>query len=154
MGVTVIGLALDQVTKRIAEARMPLGRVYELLPFLALQRTQNSGVSFGMLSGQTWLIAVATVVAVIVVLAFIWMEKRPVAAGVAGGLVLAGTFGNNVVDRLRQGYVTDFIKLPHWPNFNVADILLVAGVGLLILLLIRGLAAAQKQGASDPGHPD
>lgn len=154
MGVTVIGLALDQVTKRIAEARMPLGRVYELLPFLALQRTQNSGVSFGMLSGQTWLIAVATVVAVIVVLAFIWMEKRPVAAGVAGGLVLAGTFGNNVVDRLRQGYVTDFIKLPHWPNFNVADILLVAGVGLLILLLIRGFAAAQKQGASDPGHPD
>jgi len=145
LGVAGVGLALDQITKRIAEDRMPLGQVYELIPFLALQRTQNSGVSFGMFKGQTWLIVLATVVAVIVVLAFVRMEKRPVMAGVAGGLVLAGTFGNNVFDRLRQGYVTDFIKLPYWPNFNVADIALVAGVGLLIWMLIRSLLAAEAK---------
>lgn len=145
LGVATTGLVLDQITKRIAEDRMPLGQVYELLPFLALQRTQNSGVSFGMLKGQTWLIALATVVAILVVVAFVWMEKRPVVAGMAGGLVLAGTLGNNVVDRLRQGYVTDFIKLPHWPNFNVADVVLVVGVGLLIWMLIRSMLAAEAK---------
>ena len=145
LGVAATGLALDQITKRIAEDRMPLGQVYELVPFLALQRTQNTGVSFGMLQGQTWIIAVATVVAVIVVVAFVWMEKRPAAAGVAGGLVLAGTLGNNVVDRLRQGYVTDFIKLPHWPNFNVADMVLLVGVALLIWMLIRSMLAAEAK---------
>lgn len=151
-GVAAVGLALDQITKWIAEARMPLGQVYELLPFLSLQRTQNTGVSFGMFRGQTWLIVLATIAAVVIIVVFVRMEKRPVAAGVAGGLVLAGTLGNNVVDRLRQGYVTDFIKFPYWPNFNVADILLVVGVGLLILMLIRGFVAAEK-GASEKKQP-
>lgn len=149
VGVAAVGLVLDQITKRLAEARMPLGRVYELLPFLSLQRTQNTGVSFGMLQGRTWLIALATVVAVVIIVTFVHMEKRPVTAGVVGGLVLAGALGNNVIDRLRQGYVTDFIKFPYWPNFNVADILLVVGVALLILLLVRGFMAAEKSAAEE-----
>ncbi len=90
VGVAAVGLVLDQITKRLAEARMPLGRVYELLPFLALQRTQNTGVSFGMLQGRTWLIALATVVAVVIIVTFVHMEKRPVTAGVVGARTRRG----------------------------------------------------------------
>ena len=132
-------MAADQIVKRIVEDRLPLGEVHPLLPFFSLQRTQNTGVSFGMLQGQTWLIALATVLALVVVGVFVWMEKRPVLGGIAAGLLLAGMLGNNVVDRLRQGYVTDFIKLPYWPNFNLADIFIVVGVGLIILSLVLSL---------------
>jgi len=144
-GVCAGGLALDYFTKRLVEDHMPVGHVYEILPFLSLQRTQNTGAAFGLFAGQAWLFIAATAAAVIAVLAFVHIEKHAISAGVAGGLVLAGALGNNLVDRLRQGYVTDFIKLPHWPNFNVADIMLVVGLVLIVLLVLRSLPPSEER---------
>lgn len=142
-GVMLTGLAVDFVTKRIAEQNLPLGEIRPVLPFLSLQRTANTGVAFGLLQGRVGAILMATVVAVIVMFVYLRMERRPALAGLAGGLLMAGTLGN-AIDRIRQGYVTDFLKFPSWPNFNAADIWLVAGTGLLILGLILSLRAAER----------
>lgn len=146
--VCAAGLLVDQATKRAVEARLPLGEIRRILPFLSLQHTRNTGVAFGLFAGRTWLFVIATSVAVIAVLVFVWVEKRPIRAAVAGGLILAGALGNNLVDRVRQGYVTDFIKFPHWPNFNIADILLVLGVVLLIIMFVIQILAEKKGAGS------
>jgi len=157
-GIAAVALAADYFTKRIAEQTLPLGELRSFLPLLSLQRTANTGVAFGLLRGRIGTVLLATLVAVLVMLVFIRMERRPVLGGCAGGFLLAGTLGN-ALDRLRQGYVTDFLRFPVWPNFNVADICIVIGTGLLILGLVRSMQDAQKaeearQREKEPGARD
>lgn len=142
-GIAAAALAADYFSKRIAEQVLPLGEIRPFLPLLSLQRTANTGVAFGLLRGRVGAVLVATLVAALVVLIFIRMERRPVLGGFAGGLLLAGTMGN-ALDRLRQGYVTDFLRFPVWPNFNVADICILIGTGLLILGLLLSMVEAQR----------
>ncbi|MDP1693999.1 MAG: signal peptidase II [Candidatus Woesearchaeota archaeon] len=88
--------------------------------------TTNTGAAFGILQGQTWLLIFIAVV-VIAVLVYYSHEYQ-----LALGFLLGGTLGN-LLDRVLQGYVVDFIHVPFWPSFNVADSFNVIGVGLLLL---------------------
>lgn len=88
--------------------------------------TTNTGAAFGILQGQTWFLILVGLV-VIGFLLYYSHEHQ-----LALGFLLGGTMGN-LVDRVLYGYVIDFIHIPFWPSFNVADTFNVIGVGLLLL---------------------
>ena len=103
---------------------------------------RNRGVAFGALSGKP-------VVLIIVLLALtglvVWfaLHSRRRYVWIPTGLLLGGAIGN-IVDRLRDGAVTDFIKLPLWPAFNIADVAITFGVLTLLWVLERGDDAAEQ----------
>jgi signal peptidase II len=104
---------------------------------LQLTLTRNTGSAFGLISASAVLV-VAGILVSVVVLAYVAagrLTARPRRA-LPLGLVLGGSLGN-LADRLRLGAVVDFIDLRVWPVFNVADIAITVGVGLLALDLLR-----------------
>jgi signal peptidase II len=136
--VASITLVADLISKRLVlSALLPQERI-ELLPFLALQRTSNRGVAFGLLSGRMSLIIAAAAVSMVVVVLYFLLEPRPVLGGLAGGFLLGGSLGN-MVERVTAGSVTDFLKIPHYPTFNLADIFIVVGVLLVALSVLLGI---------------
>jgi signal peptidase II len=126
-------LALDQVSKAVVRATIDRGEQVEVLPFLDLVNTRNEGIAFGALGGS-WLVTILVLVALVgIVLVFNAHATRRM-AWLTTGLLLGGALGN-VVDRIVEGSVTDFVKLPHWPQFNVADIAITFGVLSLFFVL-------------------
>jgi len=122
--------AVDMASKRAVE--LSLAGEVELLPFLSLETARNSGVAFGMLSGRSGLILVANLIALVLIMLYVYVESRPVVGGIAGGLLLGGSLGN-IVQRAAQGQVTDFIKVSFYPTFNLADVFIFLGVVLVAI---------------------
>jgi len=114
-----------------------LGDEYRLLPFLSLQRTTNKGVAFGLLSGRFSVIVPAACLALALIFVYLALEPRPIIGGLAGGLLIGGSLGN-LLERVTQGHVTDFVRIPHYPTFNLADIFIVVGVALVAVSLLWG----------------
>jgi signal peptidase II len=130
----VVGvLALDQITKAIIRSTIdPTDRV-EILSFLHLVNTRNDGIAFGGLGGS-WLVIVLVIIALIGIVVVFSRNATRRWAWLPAGLLLGGALGN-VIDRVFEGSVTDFIKFPHWPQFNVADIAVTLGVISLVFVL-------------------
>ncbi|HLA80459.1 MAG TPA: signal peptidase II [Thermoleophilia bacterium] len=126
-------LVVDLVTKSLAEQHLAMGEVHKVLPFLYLERTANSGVAFGLLGGRGAFIIAANVIALLIVLAYVIFERRPLLAGIAGGLIIGGSLGNLVQRLTGDGRVTDFLKFPRWPNYNMADVFLVVGICAIVI---------------------
>lgn len=103
-----------------------------------LELTDNHGVAFGMFADQPWVPYAGAVAggALIGGLAIAHGAKHPVLTSVGAGL-FAGGLASNMVDRTARGAVTDFLKLPSWPNFNGADMAVIAGAGALGLAVLR-----------------
>jgi len=149
--VTVLALILDQVTKVLVYDRLwqPPRRI-ELLGFLDLVPVENRGISFGLFQGQgntgVWLIS-AFALTVSLGLGF-WMSRVSRRwPALALGLIIGGALGN-VIDRLRFGWVIDFIDFHvstwHWPAFNMADAAITVGVGILLIDGLFGTAKKPK----------
>jgi signal peptidase II len=136
VGVMAVALAIDLVTKHVADSRLVAGESRDILPFLSLELTHNNGVAFGMLGGSTALIVAANVVALLVVAAYVLLERRPVLGGMAGGMIVGGSLGNMIQRIAGDGHVTDFLRFPHWPNFNAADIFIDVGLAVVVIGLI------------------
>jgi signal peptidase II len=132
-------LVADQATKLVVEARLPLGISIPVIPgVLAFTHVHNRGIAFSLLGGIPLLVPAAIALTLLFLLFYNkarW-SRRPVAQA-ALALLGGGAIGN-LVDRVRVGAVVDFIDVHVWPVFNLADIAVTAGAGLLILLLIRG----------------
>jgi signal peptidase II len=126
----------DQAAKAAIEANLTLGEKVDVLGPLQLTLSHNRGVAFGLAGGSGAPLIVVTVVALGVV-AFLF-SRNPARPGmwVAAGLLAGGAFGN-LADRVRVGAVTDFIDLPAWPPFNLADVSITAGVLLLVFIYLR-----------------
>ncbi len=131
-------VAIDQVSKWIAETRLPFGEAIDLLPILSLFRIYNTGIAFSFLSGLGPAFLIAMTAAISAVVVVFWVRAhdggRLAAAGFA--LILGGAVGN-LIDRLRFGYVIDFLLLHIGERtlfvFNLADAALTMGPVLLIL---------------------
>ena len=139
----LVVLILDQVVKDIVQNHIVLGETINVLGPLQLTLTHNEGVAFGLANGGGVGLVVITLVALGVVL---WLFSRdPTRKGmwVATGLLAGGALGN-LVDRIRHGHVTDFIKLPHWPPFNLADCGITCGVVILLVIYIREAERAER----------
>jgi len=125
-----IVFAIDQASKAAAVARLSPGERAEILPFLDLERTSNSGIAFGLAGDLPPVLLMGVAAAVVVVLLIIGSRIRWRGAVLAIGLILGGALGN-LADRATRGAVVDFISLPHWPTFNLADAAITLGVALL-----------------------
>lgn len=140
-------VAIDQVSKAVVTDRIDRGdRVSGIGP-LDFTLTYNDGIAFGLAGGGGRLVIVLAVVALIALGAFIASAPKSNLTWIAGGLILGGAAGN-LVDRVRIGHVTDFILLPSWPAFNLADCAITVGVILLAFSLIRG----NREGAEPADH--
>jgi signal peptidase II len=130
-------VAIDQGTKAFAISQLMSGERVEVLPVLAFERTSNSGVAFGLAGGVSSLLIGASLVVLVGVLIFLALRDDSVpAVWLPAALLVGGALGN-LADRVRDGAVTDFIDLPLWPTFNLADVAIVAGVILLLLTAER-----------------
>jgi len=129
-------IALDQVSKFLVRDNMTLGQSIPEEGFFRITHITNAGGSWGILVNTTFL-TIATVVvvvaAVVLYLRYPLVRRTPVR--VAMGLLIGGAIGN-IIDRLSQGHVTDFIDVGAWPVFNVADCAIVIGVIIIALYLI------------------
>jgi signal peptidase II len=137
LSVAVVAAMADQATKHLITSRLSLGERHSVLPFLDLRHVRNTGIAFGILPDRLELVTLATGVAVLwMLIHFARAGGRHVLFPVALGLLIGGSV-SNFVDRLREGYVTDFIHLSHWPTFNLADCSIVCGVVLLLIGMSR-----------------
>jgi signal peptidase II len=135
--VAIAAIVADQVTKHAIETRLALDETHRVLPFLSITHVRNSGIAFGIFPGRLGIVSLLTAAAVVWMLVhFARSGSRHVLFPVALGLLVGGSI-SNLADRVRDGHVTDFIHINHWPTFNLADSFIVIGVGLLALGLIR-----------------
>ncbi len=138
--VLVAGLViiLDQVSKAYIRANFAEGvdmwaPMDWLLPYARIVYVSNTGVAFGLFKGMG---GIFTILAIIVALAIVYYFPRVAdedwTLRLAMGLQLGGALGN-LIDRLYQGFVTDFISVGNFPVFNIADASITVGVGVLLL---------------------
>lgn len=133
-------LAVDQLTKAIVRSSMRLGESRRVIGgLLDITYVHNKGVAFGALAGGGAIVAALTGVALGAIVVYFVMRSRTEYLWLPVGLLLGGALGN-LLDRARDGAVTDFIDPVLWPAFNVADSCIVIGV-LGLLWVIEGAAA-------------
>jgi signal peptidase II len=145
--VMAVVIGLDQASKAIVRAEIPRGDTEKFLLGINLVNVRNTGVAFGLLSGGGAVVVVVIAAALCaLVLFFAAHADRPV-LWLPTGLLLGGAAGN-LLDRLRGDAVTDFIDLPLWPPFNVADMAITFGV----LALLYALEAPRARRRRDDAH--
>ena len=142
-------VVVDQITKFLVEGKMREGLEVPILPELfSLTRVHNTGVAFGIAQGNNLL----TGLLALGILIFAgWMARewdwRKRWVQVVAGLVAGGAVGN-LIDRMRVGYVIDFLDFHYgrwsWPAFNVADAAISIGVGILVLSWVVGQSPESK----------
>jgi signal peptidase II len=145
----------DQLTKLWAVAHLEPGHPQALVgPVLQLNLTRNSGAAFSIATGATW---VLTAIACSVVVFIVVIARRLGSRGwaVALGLLLGGSLGN-LTDRMfrapgpGRGHVVDFLELPHYPIFNIADSAIVSAAVLIAVLAFRGIGVDGSRVAGKP----
>jgi signal peptidase II len=132
--VIVAVLALDQLTKHFVRSDIAVGQVNKILPGVKFVHVRNTGVAFGAFSGGGAIVLVFTFVALALLLGYFAMRPERPWLWLPAGLLTGGAVGN-LLDRLINGAVTDFIKLPAWPAFNLADMAITLGVLALLYVL-------------------
>ncbi len=142
--VAAAAFAADQLTKWLVTSQLALGDSVDLVGPLTVHHVRNSGIAFGLFPSATAGVIVVTAVAITWMLWFFWRagSRHPVLPA-ALGLVIGGSVAN-LFDRVRLGHVTDFLDLPLWPAFNLADTFIVVGVGILFLALALADRTAPK----------
>ncbi len=129
-------LILDQLTKHIVATEIPAAQERGLLLGVKLVHVRNKGVAFGFFSGGGTLVLAFTLVALAVLVGYFTLRPDRPWLWLPTGLLVGGALGN-LIDRIAHGAVTDFIKLPLWPAFNVADTAITLGV-LSLLWVLEG----------------
>jgi signal peptidase II len=132
--VVVVVLGLDQLTKRAIADGITVGEERRFLPGVQLVHVRNKGVAFGFLSGGGAIVLAFTLVALALLVGFLTVRPERRLLWLSTGLLTGGAIGN-LLDRIANGAVTDFIKVPLWPAFNVADIAITFGVLSLLYVL-------------------
>jgi signal peptidase II len=136
VAVTAVVVALDQATKALVRANVELGDRDGVFPGVELVHVRNEGVAFSRFSGGGTIVTVIVAAALVALLAYFVTHLNKPLVWLPTGMLLGGALGN-IIDRVRDGAVTDFIKLPAWPAFNVADVSITFGVLLLLYVTER-----------------
>jgi signal peptidase II len=151
--VSIFIVAADRLTKWLASTRIEMGNNLQVIPHVfAISHVENPGAAFSLFNDSSspervrWLLLIFSLVAAVAVLiALVKLGRRITATSVGLALILGGALGN-AYDRLRFGYVIDFLEVHiihyHWPDFNVADSAIVVGG---VLLLYDAMFAGKEQ---------
>jgi signal peptidase II len=128
-------IAIDQLSKRAVEQSITPGEERKLLPGIELVHTRNHGVAFGFLPGSHLGVTILIAVALLALLIYFARNHAQRLIWLPTGMLVGGALGN-IIDRIRDGAVTDFIKLPlGWPPFNLADMSITLGILILFLVI-------------------
>jgi signal peptidase II len=148
--VLVAVVVADQLTKRwIADSIMP-GQTRHVLPGLQFVHTFNDGVAFGLAPGGHTIVIALIGLALLGVLLYFARHSTRRLVWLPTGLLIGGAL-SNILDRVRDGSVTDFIKLPlGWPPFNLADAAITIGVLILALVVESGVRGDAARSVPDP----
>jgi signal peptidase II len=135
--VLVLVVAVDQLTKRAIEHSITPSEERKFLPGIQLVDTRNRGVAFGFLPGNHIAVTILVSLALLALLVYFALHATLPLMWLPTGMIIGGALGN-ILDRLRHGSVTDFIKLPlGWPPFNLADTSITLGILILFFLADR-----------------
>lgn len=136
--VAAVVIMLDQLSKELLRRSLAFGASATVIPgVLTIVRTSNTGVAFSAFSGGVVLVTVLSLAVTALLLFFFARFGSQRHLWVPAGMIAGGALGN-LIDRLRLGAVTDFIKLPDWPAFNLADSAITIGVLALVIMIGRG----------------
>ncbi len=138
LAIVIGGVGLDQWIKYLVETGLDMHTMVDVLPFLALYRTHNTGIAFSLFSGMGSLPLVLLTLAVTALVAWLALKSsaEQVFARVGFSLIIAGAIGN-LIDRIWLGYVVDYVlfHLPGWSFaiFNLADAFITVGAVMVVL---------------------
>jgi signal peptidase II len=134
--ITLAAVGADQLTKYVVTSHLRLDDGLHVIGPFWIHHVRNSGIAFGLFAGAAPVVVVLTGVAVAWMLVYFARSgaRHPVLP-IALGLVIGGSV-SNLLDRVRLGYVTDFLDFRYWPAFNLADSFIVIGVGVLLAALV------------------
>lgn len=144
-------VAFDQITKLLVVANIPHRTSVEVIPnIFRFTYIRNDGAAFGMLDNARWVFMVFSSIAIIGVLAYLFIKKpKDKLLCISLAFVVGGGVGN-MIDRFRLGYVIDFLDFCAFPKlwmwtFNVADSFVVVGAGMLMLWMVLDLIKEMKE---------
>ncbi len=141
--VAVAAFVADRITKLLVQDRITVGeRISVVGDLLELRHVHNRGIAFGLFSGAGSIVVAGTLIVGILLFVFLMRVEPSDRLTILGGAFITGGALGNLVDRVQLGYVTDFIHLPNWPTFNVADIWITVGV---VLVLLAQLVAIRRE---------
>jgi signal peptidase II len=135
-------LVADQAVKALVTASLERGEEREIVAGIKLVDVRNTGIAFGQLQNGGAIVSVVIAIAMAALLVYFARHRSRPWIWLPTGMLLGGALGN-VVDRVREGAVVDFLKLPYWPAFNVADSAITIGVVVLVLVIERRDAAGR-----------
>ena len=135
--VLAVVLAADQIVKALVVSALQRGEERDLVLGIKLVNTRNTGVAFGQLQDAGAVVAVVIAIAIGALLAYFARNAHVPLIWLPTGMLLGGALGN-VVDRIREGAVIDYLKLPYWPAFYVADASITIGVVVMLVVMERG----------------
>ena len=141
--VLVAILAADQIVKALVTDALVRGEQRDLLGPVKLVNTRNTGVAFGQLQEGGIIVSLVIALALGALLVYFARHASTPLIWLPTGMLLGGALGN-IVDRVREGAVIDYVKLPHWPAFNVADAAITVGVVILLVVVERGERARDR----------
>jgi signal peptidase II len=127
-------VAADQAVKAIVRTTIERGDASDLVLGIRLVNVRNRGIAFGLLSDGGVLLVLFALAALLALLIFFHRHRDRPLVWLPTGLLIGGAAGN-LIDRTREGAVTDFIDLPAWPAFNLADVAITFGVFALLYVL-------------------
>jgi signal peptidase II len=137
--IAAVVIILDHITKLLVETFLPLyssWTPFPELPFIRVTHVSNTGAAFGIFpAGSSFFMIVAIIVSAVIILYNFQLPANHRLLRLALGLQLGGALGN-LIDRFRQGHVTDFVDIGPWAVFNVADLSIVTGVVALGLMMV------------------
>jgi signal peptidase II len=156
LGIAIVAgtLIVDQITKLIADASLEYQTLVELLPILALYLTYNPGIAFSFLTSSNTTLLLGLVIAITIAVLVIWVRSNEGGrlSAIGFGLIVGGAIGN-IIDRIVNGHVVDFLLL-HFGDtdlfiFNLADFALTLGPVLLIYAYLFGPRPAASRTSDD-----
>ncbi len=134
--VALATVAADQAVKALVRATIERGEEVELVLGIQLVNVRNRGIAFGLFAGGGVLLVVFALAALTALLIFFARHRHRPLVWLPTGLLIGGAVGN-LIDRTGEGAVTDFVDLPLWPSFNLADVAITFGV-LSLLYVLEG----------------
>ena len=156
--VIVALVAVDQVTKLMASSMLTAGESVDVISgVFRFTYVENRGAAFGMLSEHRWVFMVLSTLAIGALLIYLWKFRPDSTLGcMALSMIIAGGIGN-MLDRCYLGYVVDFLDFCAFPEiwmwvFNVADVCVCVGGGLMVLWLIISMVADAKKVKAQDGE--
>ena len=153
LAIAAVAIGADQLTKALVRGALAPGEGRDFLPGVDLVRVANDGIAFGLFNEAGSVVLVIATLAFAALLGFFLARGDRPGVWLPTGLIIGGAVGN-LIDRVREGFVTDFLDPPRWPAFNIADVEITVGVVILTFIYMREPAEpAEPSGPSESAEP-